>query len=76
MIENEEIIQTFLSPSNMTEFNYHKYRFNESFKTVATDIQYPQSIDRRMVQSSLIDIHNYLLQIENKIKAAVYERKD
>lgn len=76
MIENEEMIQTFLAPSNMSEFDYHKRRFNESFKTVATDIKYPNSIDKRMVQSSLIDIHNYLLQIENKIKASVYERKD
>lgn len=76
MIENEEMIQTFLAPSNLSEFDYHKRRFNESFKTVATDIKYPNSIDKRMVQSSLIDIHNYLLQIENKIKASVYERKD
>lgn len=76
MIENEDIIQTFLSPSTLAEFDYHKRRFNETFKTVATDIQYPKSIDRRMVQSSLNDIHNYLLQIENKIKASVYERKD
>lgn len=57
-------------------FDYHKRRFDESFKTVATDIQYPNSIDRRMVQNSLTDIHNYLLQIENKIKSSVYERKD
>ena len=76
MIENKEMIKTFLAPSNMSEFDYHKRRFNESFKTVATDIKYPNSIDKRMVQSSLIDIHNYLLQIENKIKASVYERKD
>lgn len=76
MIENEEMIQTFLPPSNLSEFDYHKRRFNESFKTVATDIKYPNNIDRRMVQCSLSDIHNYLLQIENKIKASVYERKD
>lgn len=76
MIENEDIIQTFLPPSNLTEFDYHKRRFNESFKTVATDIKYPKSIDRQMVQNNLIDIQKYLLQIENKIKASVYERKD
>ena len=76
MIENEEMIHTFLAPPNLSEFDYHKRRFDESFKTVPTDIQYPNSIDRRMVQNSLTDIHNYLLQIENKIKASVYERKD
>lgn len=76
MIENEDIIHAFLTPSNLSEFDYHKRRFNESFKTVATDIKFPSSIDRRMVQNSLVDIHNYLLQIENKIKASVYERKD
>lgn len=76
MIENEDIINTILTPSYLSEFDFHKRRFDESFNTVATDIQYPSSIDRRMVQNSLIDIHNYLLQIENKIKATVYERKD
>lgn len=76
MIENEDIIHTFLTPSNFSEFDYHKRRFNESFKTVATDIKFPSNIDRRMVQNSLVDIHNYLLQIENKIKASVYVRKD
>ncbi len=76
MVENEDIINTFLTPTNLPEFDYRKRRFNESFKTVATDIKYPKSIDRRMVQNSLTDIHNYLLQIENKIKASVYERKN
>ena len=76
LLENEDIIKTFLIPTNLSEFDYHKRRFNESFKTVATDIKYPSSIDRRMVQNSLIDIHNYLLQIENKIKSSVYERKN
>ena len=76
IIENDDIINTFLTSSHLSEFDFHKRRFDESFKTVATDIQYPHSIDRRMVQNSLIDIHNYLLQIENKIKASVYERKD
>ena len=76
MVENEDIINTFLAPTNKSDFDYHKRRFNESFKTVATDIKYPNSIDRKMVQNSLTDIHNYLLQIENKIKASVYERKN
>lgn len=76
MVENEDIISTFLTPSNKYEFDYHKRRFNESFKTVATDIKFPDSIDRRMVQNSLTDIHNYLLQIENKIISSVYERKN
>lgn len=76
MIENEDVIKTFLTPLNHAEFDSHKRRFNESFKTVATDNLYPNSIDRRMVLNSLIDIHNYLLQIENNIKASVYERKD
>ena len=76
MVENEDIINTFLTPTNRSDFDYHKRRFNESFKTVATDIKYPNSIDRKMVQNSLTDIHNYLLQIENKIIASVYERKN
>lgn len=76
LVENEDILKTFLTPTNLSEFDYHKRRFNESFKTVATDIKYPSSIDRRMVQNSLTDIHNYLLQIENKIKSSVYERKN
>lgn len=76
MLENKDMLQVFLTPSYMSEFDYHKRRFNESFKTVATDIKYPNNIDRRMVQNSLIDIHNYLLQIENRIKASVYDRKD
>ena len=76
MIENEDIIKTFLTPSNLSDFEYHKRRFNESFKTIATDIKYPNNIDRRMVQNSLTDIHNDFLQIENKIKVSVHERKD
>lgn len=76
MIENEAVINKFINPSNLSEYDYHKRRFNESFKTVATDNKFPKSIDRRMVQNSLIDIHNYFLQIENRIKASIYERKD
>ena len=37
MLENKDILQVFLTPSYMSEFDYHKRRFNESFKTVATD---------------------------------------
>ncbi|MBQ0088020.1 MAG: hypothetical protein KBT27_01635 [Prevotellaceae bacterium] len=76
MLENEDIIKSFLTSSNLSAFEHHKHRFNESFKTVATDIKFPNNIDRRMVQNSLTDIQNYLLQIENKIKASVYERKN
>lgn len=75
-VENEDVINSFLTPSHLSEFDFHKRRFDESFKTIATDTQYPKSIDRRMIQNSLIDMHNYLLQIENKIKASIYERKD
>jgi hypothetical protein len=76
LLENEDIIKTFLNPTNLSEFDYYKRRFNESFKTVATDIKYPSNINRWMVQNSLTDIHNYLLQIENKIKSSVYERNN
>lgn len=74
MIENEDVINTFLVPSNLPDFDYHKRCFNDSFKTIATDMKYPTNIDRWRVQNSLTNIHNYLLQIENKIKASVYER--
>ena len=76
MVENDEIINQFLNPTSRSEFDYHKRRFNDSFKTIAADINYPTNIDRRIVQNSLTDIHNYLLQIENQIKASVYERKN
>ena len=76
MVENEDIIKTFLTPVEMPSFDFHKGRFNESFKTVAADLKEPHNIDRRMFQVSLSGIQNYLLQIENKIKASVYERKD
>jgi len=75
MIENEEIIKSFLSQSDVSDFNFHKRRFNDSFKTIAGDVNKPDSIDRRIIQNSLSDIHNYFLRIENNIKASVYERK-
>ena len=75
MIENEEVINIFLSPGDLVEFNFQKHRFNKSFKIVAADVKEPGNIDRRIVQSCLSEIHSYLLKIENKIKASVYERK-
>ena len=74
LLENEDIIKTFLTPKSLSEFDYHKRRFNESYKTVATDLKYPKNIDRRMVQNSLTDIQKHLLEIENKIKVSIYER--
>lgn len=76
MVENEDIISNFLTPSDLSEFNIHKLRFNESYKTVAADSKYPEDIDRRMVQNSLTEIQNYLLRIENKIKGSVYVRNN
>lgn len=74
IIENEEVIINFLLSGDLVGFNIQKRRFNESFKTVATDLKKPSNIDRRIVQNSLSEIHSYLLKIENKIKASVYER--
>lgn len=76
IIENDEIILKFLPAQKISDYDYKKIRFNDSFKTIASDIMFPASIDRRMVQNSLVDIHNYLLQVENQIKASVYDRKD
>lgn len=76
VIENEDMLSSFLTPSDLSEFDYHKRRFNESFKTIAADLNFPDNIDIRMVQNSLIEIHKYLLRIENKIKASVYVRQD
>ena len=75
MVENDEVVNAFLASSDLSEFEYHKRRFNESFKTIAADAHEPSNIDRRIVQNSLSDIQNYFLKIENKIKSSVYERK-
>lgn len=76
MIENDDFIKQFMSQADFSVFEYHKRRFNDSYKTVASDIMYPENIDRQIIQNNLIDIQNYLLQIENQIKASVYERNN
>ena len=75
MIENDDVVNTFLTSSVLSEFGYHKRRFNEAFKAIAADANEPSNIDRRIVQSSLSEIQNFFLKIDNKIKASVYERK-
>lgn len=74
MIENEDVINVFLSLSDKLDFDLQKRRFNESFNTVAANVQEPSNIDCRIVQNSLSQVQNYLLKIENNIKASVYER--
>lgn len=73
MVENDALICKFLSKDLHSEYNLHKRRFRESFKIVSSDVQYPTSIDRRMIQSSLVDIHDTLVKVENLIKTSVYE---
>lgn len=75
MIENDEIIKTFLPKSEVSDFEFYRRRFNDSFKAIAGDVNKPENIDRRIVQSSLSDIQNFFLRIENNVKASVYERK-
>lgn len=75
VIENEDVVGIFLSSGDRSDFDLQKRRFNESFNTISSNAQSPGNIDRRIVQNSLSEIQNYLLKIENKIKASVYERK-
>lgn len=73
MIENDAVICKFLPKELHIEYEFHKRRFNESFTIVSSDVKYPASIDRRMIQSSLVEIHGTLLKVENLIKASVYD---
>lgn len=73
MIENDAVICKFLSKELLFEYEVHKSRFNESFKIVSSDVKYPSNIDRRKIQSSLIEIHRTLVKVENLIKASVYD---
>lgn len=73
MVENDAVICKFLPKDLHSEYDLHKRRFKESFKIVSSDVQYPASIDRRMIQSSLVEIHETLVKVENLIKASVYE---
>lgn len=75
MIENDDVVSFFLSSGDKLDFDMQKRRFNEAFNTISAYAQDPGNIDRRIVQSSLSEIQNYFLRIENKIKASVYERK-
>ncbi len=73
MVENDAVICKLLPKDLHSEYELHKRRFKESFKIVSSDVQYPASIDRRMIQSSLVEIHETLVKVENLIKASVYE---
>lgn len=73
MVENDEVIYKFLPKELHDEYEVHKKRFNESFTIVSSDVNYPASINRRMIQSSLVAIHGTLLKVENLIKASVYD---
>lgn len=73
MVENDAVICKFLPKDLYSEYELYKRRFKESFKIVSSDVQYPASIDRRMIQSSLVEIHETLVKVENLIKASVYE---
>lgn len=67
-IGNDAIINEYLPKEQHSEYSFLKRRFNESYKTVASDIDYPENIDRRQIQSSLIEIQDLLIKIENNIK--------
>lgn len=67
-IGNDAVINNYLPKGLHSEYSYLKRRFNESYKTVASDINYPENIDRRQIQSSLIEIQDMLIKIENNIK--------
>lgn len=73
MIENDAVICKFLPNELHNEYDYHKRRFKESFKIVSSDVLYPGNIDRRMIQSSLVEIHETLIKVENMLKASVYD---
>lgn len=73
ILENDSVISRFLPRNLQDEYEVRKKRFKEAFKTVSSDVMYPSSIDRRIVQSSLVDIHATLVKVENLIKASVYD---
>ena len=73
MVENDAVICKFLPKELQHEYDLHKRRFKESFKIVSSDVKYPANIDRRMIQSSLVEIHETLVKVENLIKASVYD---
>lgn len=72
LIENEKMICNFLPLSKRSSYDLQKRRFNESLKTLASDIDFPNNIDRRIIQNSLVEIHGSLLIVENCIKQSVY----
>lgn len=73
IIENDNMICKFLPKELHFEYELYKKRFGDSFKTISSDINFSSNIDRRMIQSSLVEIHGILAKIENQIKASVYD---
>lgn len=76
MIENDVIIRRFLSKERYDKYELCKRCFNESLKIVSTDVMFPESINRGMIQNSLTDIHGFFAEVENQIKNAVYVKND
>ena len=73
VVENDKRISQFLSDDLQTSYHNNAARFQESLKTVMNDLNFVDSIDKRMVISSLMDMYDSLVKIENAIKNSVYE---
>lgn len=74
IIENDCIISQFLSKEQQSRYYTNKDRFHESVKTVMNDVHFADSIDKRMVISSLMDMYDSLIKVENAIKNSTYDR--
>lgn len=74
IIENDTIVKQFLPEDFQLSYSINKRRFHDSVKTIMTDINHTDNIDKRMVLNSLIDIYDSLIKVENAIKDSVYER--
>lgn len=74
IIENDGIVNQFLSKEQQGEYFTNKNRFHESVKTVMNDVNFADSIDKRIVISSLMDMYDSLIKVENAIKNSSYDR--
>lgn len=75
-IENESLISKFLPKKYWTAFEIQKKNFHDAINIIDANINQSNNIDLRRVKTSLIDIRNYIIKVNNSIKNSVYDRND
>lgn len=74
IIENDDLVNKFLPKDIQSKYFTNKRRFHESVKTVMSDVNFTDGIDKRIVISSLMDMYDSLIKVENAIKNSAYDR--